>query len=135
MPFGLSNGPAAFQRFMNDIFADILDVCVIVYLHNILIYFNNIGIHKTHMWEVLKWLWENGLYASANKCEFHSESIEYLSFRLSPEGLSMDPAKIQTIQDWPEPRKVNDIQKFLSSLYQQLLWYSHPSYLSYSQEQ
>src|ERR1700723_2250455 len=25
----------------------------------------------------------------------------------------MDPAKIQTIQDWPEPRKVNDIQKFL----------------------
>src|ERR1700720_2629224 len=44
---------------------------------------------------------------------FYSESIEYLGFRLSPEGLSMDPAKIQTIQDWPEPRKVNDIQKFL----------------------
>src|ERR1700722_6036041 len=43
----------------------------------------------------------------------HSESIEYLSFQLSPGGLSMHPAKIQTIQDWPKPRKVNNIQKFL----------------------
>ena len=25
----------------------------------------------------------------------------------------MDPAKIQTIQDWPKPQKVNNIQKFL----------------------
>ena len=98
---------------MNDIFADMLDVCVIVYLNDILIYSDNMNIHKTHVREVLKRLWENGLYAGADKCEFHSESIEYLGFRLSPEGLLMDPAKIQTIQDWPEPRKVNDIQKFL----------------------
>src|SRR6202041_3886050 len=113
MPFGLSNGPAAFQRFMNDIFADMLDVCVVVYLDDILIYSDNMDIHKTHVREVLKRLRENGLYAGVDKCEFHSESIEYLGFRLSPKGLSMDPAKIQTIQDWPEPRKVNDIQKFL----------------------
>ena len=88
---------------MNDIFADMLDVCVVVYLDDILIYSDNIDIHKTHVQEVLKQLRENGLYAGADKCEFHSESIEYLGFWLSPEGLSMDPAKIQTIQDWPEP--------------------------------
>jgi hypothetical protein len=39
--------------------------------------------------------------------------VEYLGFILSPDGLSMDPAKIQVIQDWPEPRKVQDIQSFL----------------------
>ena len=60
MPFGLSNGPAVFQRFMNDIFTDMLDVCVVVYLDNILIYFNNMDIHKTHVREVLKQLRENG---------------------------------------------------------------------------
>ncbi|CDO74296.1 hypothetical protein BN946_scf184839.g1, partial [Trametes cinnabarina] len=38
MPFGLSNAPAAFQRFVNDIFSDLLDVCIVVYLDNILIY-------------------------------------------------------------------------------------------------
>src|ERR1700722_3473527 len=84
------------------------------YLDDILIYSDNMNIHKPHVREVLKRLRENGLYASTNKCEFHSESIEYLGFRLSPEVLSMDPAKIQTIQDWPEPQKVNDIQTFLS---------------------
>ena len=42
MPFRLTNAPAAFQRFMNNIFSDLLDVSVIIYLDNILIYSNNI---------------------------------------------------------------------------------------------
>ena len=41
MPFGLTNAPLALQRFMNMIFADMLDVCVVVYLDNILIYLDN----------------------------------------------------------------------------------------------
>ena len=49
MPFRLSNGPAAFQQFMNDIFTDMLDVCVVVYLDDILIYSDNIDTHKTHV--------------------------------------------------------------------------------------
>ena len=54
MPFRLSNGPAAFQRFMNDIFTDMLDVCGVVYLDDILIYSDNIDIHNTHVQEVLR---------------------------------------------------------------------------------
>src|ERR1700720_2690719 len=67
MPFGLFNGPAAFQQFMNDIFADMLHVCVVVYLDDILIYSDNIDIHKTHVGEVLRRLQENRLYAGADK--------------------------------------------------------------------
>jgi len=29
MPFRLTNAPAAFQRFMNDLFSNLLDVCVV----------------------------------------------------------------------------------------------------------
>jgi hypothetical protein len=32
---------------------------------------------------------------------------------IGPDGLQMDPAKVKVIQDWPEPRKVKDIQSFL----------------------
>ena len=39
--------------------------------------------------------------------------MEYIGFILSPDGLTMDSAKIQVIQDWLEPCKVQDIQSFL----------------------
>src|SRR5260370_28709850 len=41
MPFGLSNAPAVFQQFINDILGDLLDICTIGYLDNILIYSNS----------------------------------------------------------------------------------------------
>ena len=53
MPFRLTNTPATFQRFMNDIFSDMVDVCVVIYLNNILIYSNNIDEHHAHVQEVL----------------------------------------------------------------------------------
>jgi len=54
MPFGLTNAPAAFQRFMNDLFSDLLDVCIVVYLDDILIYSDDITQHQVHVKEVLK---------------------------------------------------------------------------------
>jgi len=54
MSFRLTNTPAAFQRFMNDMFSDLLDVCIVVYLDNILIYSNDITQHWNYVKEVLK---------------------------------------------------------------------------------
>ncbi|KIK13227.1 hypothetical protein PISMIDRAFT_18137 [Pisolithus microcarpus 441] len=113
MPFGLTNAPAAFQRFVNSIFGDLLDVCVIVYLDDILIYSNDIKNHKKHVCEVLHRLQEHSLYAKPEKCEFHSKSIKYLGFFLSPDRLTMSEDKVKSIRDWPELRKVKDIQSFL----------------------
>ncbi|KIK15001.1 hypothetical protein PISMIDRAFT_16845 [Pisolithus microcarpus 441] len=105
MPFGLTNAPAAFQCFVNSIFGDLLDVCVVVYLDNILVYSDDIKNHKKHVREVLCRLWEHSLYAKPEKCEFHSESVEYLGFFLSPDSLTMSEDKVKAIRDWPEPRK------------------------------
>ena len=41
-----TNAPSAFQKFMNDIFSDLLDVTVTIYLDNILIYSNDPSKHK-----------------------------------------------------------------------------------------
>src|SRR6266481_4424335 len=71
--------------------------------------------HITHVQEVLRQLCTNGLFAHADKCEFHVTSCKYLGYMLSPEGLTVTMAsnKVQIIQDWPELRKVQDIQSFL----------------------
>ena len=113
MPFGLTNAPAAFQRFMNDIFSDLLDVNVLTYLDDILVYSDSELEHAAHIREVLRRLRQNNLFANAEKCVFNSDTVEYLGYILSPAGLTMDPSKIKAITDWPEPRKVKDIQSFL----------------------
>ena len=113
MPFGLTNAPAAFQWFMNNIFSDLLDVCVVIYLDNILIYSNNMSEHYQHVKEVLKCLCKTSLYAKAEKCKFHSESVEYLGYILSPSSLTMFNDKVKIIQDWLKSKKIKDIQSFL----------------------
>jgi len=54
MPFRLTNASAVFQRFMNDVFSDLLDMCIVVYLDNILIYSDDIMQHQSYVKEVLK---------------------------------------------------------------------------------
>ncbi|CAA7260669.1 unnamed protein product [Cyclocybe aegerita] len=88
---------AAFQRFMNDIFSDLINVSVIVYLDNILIYSLDLTSHKEH----------------PDKCEWHTDRVEYLGYILSADGLSMAADKVKIIQDWPKLQKVKDIQSFL----------------------
>ena len=49
MPFSLTNAPATFQCFVNSIFANMLDVCIVVYLDDILIYSSNLASHCKHI--------------------------------------------------------------------------------------
>ncbi|KIM55481.1 hypothetical protein SCLCIDRAFT_59390, partial [Scleroderma citrinum Foug A] len=113
MPFSHTNAPAAFQQFVNLVFADMLNVCVVVYLDDILIYSDNMEDHVKHVQEVLRRLHQHKLFAKPKKCEFHSDSVEYLAYFLSPNSLTMLQDKVTTICDWPEPCKVKDIQSFL----------------------
>jgi len=124
MPISLTNAPTAFQRFMNNIFSDLLNVCVMIYLDDILIYSNNMSENYWHVKEVLKHLHKASLYAKAEKCKFHFKLVEYLEYILSPSGLTMSDDKIKIIQDWPEPKKVKDIQFFLgfTNFYHQFIF-------------
>ena len=124
MLFGLTDASIAFQQFINNIFSDLLDICVMIYLDNILIYLNNMSKHHQHIKEVLKHLHKAGLYAKAEKCEFHSKLVEYLGYILSPSGLTMFNDKVKIIQDWLEPKKVKDIQSSLgfTNFYHQFIF-------------
>ena len=113
MPFGLTNAPAAFQRFLNTIFADLLDVFVVIYLDDILIFSADEKEHVHHVSEVLRRLRQHGLFANGKKCTFHTDSVDYLGHIIGSDGLKMDSEKVKVILDWPEPRKVKDVQSFL----------------------
>jgi hypothetical protein len=113
MPFGLTNAPAVFQHFMNDIFHDLLDIYVIVYLDDILIFCKSKEEHVGHVKEVLKWLQQNHLYCNPKKCNFFVDRVTYIGLVITPEGISMERDKVQAVLEWPTPNSVKELQSFL----------------------
>ncbi|QRW22942.1 Retrotransposable element Tf2 protein [Rhizoctonia solani] len=113
MPFGLTNAPAAFQHFMNDLFRDLIDVTVVIYLDDILIFSEKPEDHPTHVREVLSRLLKNQLFCKLSKCHFHVTTVDYLGIVISPAGFSMDQKKIEAVTSWPTPRTVKQVQAFL----------------------
>jgi hypothetical protein len=113
MPFGLLGAPSAFQAMMNKVFQDLLDVTVIIYLDNILIFSQNPAEHEEHVKEVLRHLQEMQLCCKGSKCKFHQTMVEYLGIIVSDKGFSLDKLKIQAVQEWPMPTTVKQVQLFL----------------------
>jgi hypothetical protein len=113
MPFGLTNAPAVFQHMMNDIFRDYLDQFVVIYLDDLLIFSKSQEEHDKHVALVLEKLREVGLYAKLEKCEFDKDSIEFLGYVISPEGIVMDKSKVDTLLSWAPPTTLKEVQSFL----------------------
>ena len=114
MPFALSNASASFQGYINKILAEKLDIFVVVYLDDILIYTEDPG--RPHV-EAVRWVLEqlrkHGLYANLKKCRFHEDEVRFLGFVVSAQGIRMEEERIEAVRDWPEPQSVRDIQVFL----------------------
>jgi hypothetical protein len=114
MHYRLTNAPTSFQHFMNNIFKDLLDIYVVIYLDNILIFSADPASHQKHICKVLCQLCTNSLFTKIKKCKFSIATTSFLSFVISPEGFQTDKLKIQVICNWPTPQKVKDVQLFLS---------------------
>lgn len=113
MPFGLTNAPAIFQELMNDILRDMIDVSVIVYLDDIIIFGRTREETIEATKKVLKRLRKNHLYCKAKKCEFLVKEINFLGYHISNQGVSMDKHKVEAIREWPVPKNIKDIQTFM----------------------
>ena len=113
MPFGLCNGPATFQRFINSALEGLLDVTCTAYADDILVYSEDPRQHEQHVKEVLARLRAAGLQVDIAKSEFSVRETKFLGFIISTQGMRMDPEKVKTILNWRPPRNVKGIRSFL----------------------
>ncbi|GBG82479.1 hypothetical protein CBR_g34855 [Chara braunii] len=113
MSFGLTNAPATFQRAMNDIFRDILEQYVLIYLDDILVYSRTLEEHLRHLRDVLDRLRRHDFYAKLSKCRFAQHKVDFLGHYVSDQGLHMDDAKITAIAEWPAPTSAKQLRSFL----------------------
>ncbi|XP_060539018.1 uncharacterized protein LOC132709560 [Pantherophis guttatus] len=123
MPFGLQGAPAVFMQLINEVLHEHLYKGVLVYLDDILIYTETIDEHIPLVRQVLEKLLRANLYVKLPKCDFHQSRLDYLGYRVSNEGIEMDPAKVQSVLQWQPPRTRRQLQSFLgfANFYRQFI--------------
>lgn len=110
---GLFNGPATFQTLMNSVFRDLIDVFLVVYLDDLLIFSNYGKKNRNHVSLVLICLKENDIYVSPNKCSFFQEEVEFIWFLAGGNVKQVDPAKILAVRKWPAPESLTEMRGLL----------------------
>ena len=90
MPFGLANAPTMFKNMMNEIFKDMIEYGVVIYLDDILIYCRSKEDHITSTKKVLKLQQEHQLALLPEKCKWHMPNVNFLGYIISENGIEMD---------------------------------------------
>src|SRR3954464_6257037 len=113
MPFGLKNAPATFQQFVDDVFRPFIGLFMVVYIDDLAIYSNSKEEHLEHLEKIFVIMRKNQIFAKKKKCFFMQKHANYLGHRIGPEGISMDPKKVETITNWPDIKTIKQLQAFL----------------------
>ena len=113
IPFGHTNAPAAFQRYVKETLQPYLDQFCTAYLDDLLVYSENLEEHTTHFRLVLELLQRAGHQVKPQKCELDKTTTEYLGVIITPNGLKMDPKKVSAVMNWPIPQKLRDVRRFV----------------------
>jgi hypothetical protein len=98
MSFELANASITFQSYINSVLRKFLNVFVIIYLDDILIYFHNEEEHTNHVRLMLKRLRKYKFFAKLNKCDFDLKEIDYLKFIVEVNDIRMNFAKIAIVK-------------------------------------
>ena len=114
MFFGLTNSPATFQAMMNDLLRDlVVEEKVAVFIDNIMVATEIKEEHDEIVEKVLRRLEENDLFVKPEKCVWKVREVGFLEVIIGKDGVRMEKEKVQGVIEWPIPRNIKDIQKFL----------------------
>jgi len=114
MYFGLTNSPTTFQTMMNDLFRDLINQGdTATFIDDILVATDTEKGHDELVEEVLKRLEENDLFVKPEKCKWKVREVKFLGVVIGPRGVEMQKKKVEGVLNWPAPRNVKEVQKFL----------------------
>jgi hypothetical protein len=83
MSFELFNDLTSFQNYINTTLREYLNIFVLVYLNDILVFFESENVHMQHVCLVLMRLLQYRLYVKLEKDEFSISRIDFLDFIVS----------------------------------------------------
>lgn len=114
LPYGISSCPAIFQRVMESVFKEIPNI--VIYFDNLYLTGSNDKEHLETLEAVLKRCKERGLNIKRSKCEFMVDEIDFLGYRLTKEGISPQPKKVEAVLKAPAPSSLQELRAYLGML-------------------
>jgi len=114
MFFGLTNSPATFQAMMNELLRDLINTGkVATFIDDVIVRTETEEEHDELVAEVIRRLEENDLYVKPEKCKWKVREVGFLGVIIGPDGIKMEKEKVKGVVEWPIPKCVKDVQKFL----------------------
>ena len=117
MPFGICSAPEIFQRKMHEMIEGLQGVEVIA--DDFLVFGRGESVeeanrdHDKNLDALLQRCIEKGVRLNANKLQLRLTEVPFIGHRATSEGLCVDPAKVQAIQEMPVPQSVPAVQRLL----------------------
>ena len=78
-----------------------------MYLDDVVVWGKSFEETLTRMQEVFARLRTAGLKLKASECKFFQEEVLYLGHVIGREGVACDHSKIEAVQQWPYPTRLN----------------------------
>ena len=114
MFFGLTNSLATFQVIINELLRNLINIGkVATFIDDVIIGMEKEEGHEKIVAEVIRRLEENNLYVKSEKCRWKIKEIGFLGVVIGPEGIKIEKVKVKGVLEWPTPKCVKDVQKFL----------------------
>ncbi len=113
MPFGLCNAPGTFERVMELVLKDLKWKICLIYLDDIIVYGAGFYQALDHLKTVWRRIREANLKLKPTKCCLMHTQVPFLGHIVSRQGVGVDPAKIEAVEQWPTPTSVKDVRAFL----------------------
>jgi len=113
LPFGLHDAPAAFQRLMDNVLADLKYRELLWYLDDVLCFSKTFDSHLAALETVFRRFAKAGLMLRPEKCKFLRTKTKFLGHIVSAEGISVDNSKVDAVADFPVPTNRSSLRSFL----------------------
>jgi hypothetical protein len=113
MFFELANSSITFQVYINKTMHSYLDLFVLMYINDLLMFFSFIEEHIEHVKLMLQRLRQFNLYFKLSKCSFHVFHVNFLDFRMSFEDIAMQTSRVIVVKNWSKSKSHRDVQVFI----------------------
>lgn len=112
-PFGLSVSAAAFMRALDEVLGEEILKNVTLYVDDVLITTATWEEHLKILQQILDAFKRAGVTINLDKSEFAKPQIKFLGHIISARGIEPDPAKMDTVRNFPAPRCRKQLKSFI----------------------